>query len=71
VKEIVENSLDPDGKLLYNPSFLADANNIFFPANYNWLEPPVPKTINGRSDAFSQRLAASSLMDSVVTGLMF
>ena len=26
------------------------------PADYDWLQPPVPKTINGRADAFSQRL---------------
>ena len=26
------------------------------PADYDWLSPPVAKTINGRADAFSQKL---------------
>ena len=27
------------------------------PAGYDWLQPPVNKRINGRADAFSQRIS--------------
>ncbi|KAF8960420.1 hypothetical protein BDZ97DRAFT_1307262 [Flammula alnicola] len=54
--QIVNNNADPDNLLLYNPTNWADANNVFFPPNTNWLQPPVLTTINGRADAFSQRL---------------
>lgn len=55
VKQIVDNNADPDGRLLYNPAGWTGADNMFFPADYNWLQPPVVKIINGRRDAFSQR----------------
>ena len=54
---IANASLDPDVDLLYNPlnwRFTAP-NNTDFPATFDWLEPPVNKTINGRHDQFSIR----------------
>ncbi|KAF5378755.1 hypothetical protein D9615_006970 [Tricholomella constricta] len=56
VKQIVNNNADPDNQLLYNPLQWNDANNQQFAANEDWLQPPVEKIINGRRDAFSQRL---------------
>ena len=48
---------DPDGWLgLYSSSAWAFANNTAMPANYDFLEPPVERRVNGRADAFSQRL---------------
>ena len=47
---------DPNGFLLYNSINWAFANNTVMPAGYDWLADPVKKTINGRPDAFSQRL---------------
>ena len=48
---------DPDGWLgLYSSSAWAFANNTAMPSNYDFMEPPVEKRINGRADAFSQRL---------------
>ncbi|PSS35390.1 hypothetical protein PHLCEN_2v1663, partial [Hermanssonia centrifuga] len=53
-KTIVANpSLDPNDELLYNPIGFAFLNNTVFPADFDWLEPPVQKIINGRQDAFS------------------
>ncbi|EJF59301.1 hypothetical protein DICSQDRAFT_156307 [Dichomitus squalens LYAD-421 SS1] len=49
-------SLDPDEFLLYNPVAWTFANNTKMPAGYDWLQPPVKKTVNGVADAFSQRL---------------
>ena len=54
VKQISEGA-DPDNQLLYNPLNWRFANNTPFPAEYDWLQPPVPKVINGHKDAFSQR----------------
>ena len=43
--------------LLYDPVAWKFANStVSFPANYNWLEPPVKEYINGHDDAFSQRI---------------
>ncbi|KAJ3512815.1 hypothetical protein NLJ89_g3306 [Agrocybe chaxingu] len=56
VKQIVEANADPDDFLNYNPINWADATGKFFSANDDWLQPPVLTTINGHSDAFSQRL---------------
>ena len=50
--------LDPSILLLYNPLNWADANHHQFAATDDWLQPPVPRTINGRQDAFSQRLGS-------------
>ncbi|RDX51766.1 hypothetical protein OH76DRAFT_1346545 [Lentinus brumalis] len=47
---------DPNGLLLYNSISWSFANNTYMPAGYDWLAEPVKKTINGRQDAFSQRL---------------
>ncbi len=55
VQQIVDNNADPDDLLLYNPLNWDFANNTAFPANLDWLSPDVPKVINGRQDAFSQR----------------
>ena len=54
-KEAVSGK-DPNGWLLYNSINWAFANNTIMPAGYDWLATPVNKTINGRKDAFSQRL---------------
>ena len=51
---IVSNpDIDPDANLLYNPLNWDFVNNTHFPADFDWLEPPVKKIINGRQDAFS------------------
>jgi hypothetical protein len=55
VQQIVDELLDPFDQLLYNPVNWRDANNNFFPADDNWLVPPVNKVINGHQDAFSQQ----------------
>ncbi|KIK68514.1 hypothetical protein GYMLUDRAFT_68368 [Collybiopsis luxurians FD-317 M1] len=56
VQSIIDNNIDPDQALLYNPKNWNNASNVAFAANENWLLPPVNVTINGRADAFSQRL---------------
>ncbi|PPQ81939.1 hypothetical protein CVT25_013787 [Psilocybe cyanescens] len=56
VKKIVNKDRDPAGQLLYNPIQWRDANNVIFNETNDWLQPPVPVTVNGRKDAFSQRL---------------
>ncbi|KAI0628556.1 hypothetical protein C8Q77DRAFT_1067837 [Trametes polyzona] len=55
VKKIIAGA-DPSGELLYNPINWKSANNTPFPENFDWLDPAVKKVINGRQDAFSQRL---------------
>ena len=58
VKQIVTNaSIDPNFHLWYNPVQRRNANNQRFTPTDDWLQPPVPKFINGRQDAFSQRYA--------------
>ena len=60
VKQLVANtSIDPNVELLYNPVQWRNANNQPFTATDDWLQPPVPKVINGRQDAFSQRYAVA------------
>ncbi|KAF9560741.1 hypothetical protein CPC08DRAFT_636240 [Agrocybe pediades] len=56
VKKIVNENADPEIQLLYNPLQWRDVKHVSFPKNADWLQPPVPVTINGRKDAFSQRL---------------
>ncbi|KAJ3759694.1 hypothetical protein EV360DRAFT_41436 [Lentinula raphanica] len=56
VQQIIENNLDPDQDLLYNPLNWRNATNVPFTADDDWLLPPVNLTINGHADAFSQRL---------------
>ncbi|KAF9009968.1 hypothetical protein BDQ17DRAFT_1234948 [Cyathus striatus] len=56
VKQIVNADVDPENQLLYNPLQWRNASNIPFGEHDDWLQPPVKSTINGRSDAFSQRL---------------
>jgi len=55
VKQIIDTNADPDNLLLYNPLLWTNANDQPFPANTDWLQPPVGKIINGMQDAFSQR----------------
>ncbi|KAL5522967.1 hypothetical protein ACEPAF_1234 [Sanghuangporus sanghuang] len=55
VKRITQGA-DPNDFLLYNPLNWNFANNTPFPANFDWLANPVRTVINGRPDAFSQRL---------------
>ncbi|KAH8114000.1 hypothetical protein DFH11DRAFT_1509631 [Phellopilus nigrolimitatus] len=56
IVQAIVNGADPNNELLYNSLNWAFANNTPFPANFDWLQPPVQKVINGRADAFSQRL---------------
>lgn len=57
VQQLVDDpDLDSNLLLLYNPRQWRDENDTFFPANDNWLLPPVRKSINGHQDAFSQQL---------------
>lgn len=44
------------GFLLYDPQGWKFPNASLLPDDYNWLEPPVKKVVNGREDAFSQKL---------------
>ncbi|KAH9478415.1 hypothetical protein JR316_0008870 [Psilocybe cubensis] len=56
VKKIIYEDRDPADRLLYNPTQWRDASNNFFAETHDWLQPPIPVIINGRKDAFSQRL---------------
>ncbi|PFH48702.1 hypothetical protein AMATHDRAFT_149320 [Amanita thiersii Skay4041] len=56
VQQIINTNADPNLELLYNPLQWRNADNVFFTADTNWLIPPVELTINGRRDAFSQKL---------------
>ncbi|KAF5389577.1 hypothetical protein D9757_004103 [Collybiopsis confluens] len=56
VQQIIDQTLDPEQDLLYNPRNWNNASNVAFASDENWLLPPVNVTINGRADAFSQRL---------------
>lgn len=56
--KIVTTNIDPQGQLLYNPINWANASDVFFSPTTNWLQPPVNTVINGRADAFSQRLVS-------------
>ncbi|TFK38167.1 hypothetical protein BDQ12DRAFT_684077 [Crucibulum laeve] len=58
VKQIIGANADPDVQLLYNPLQWTNASNVPFAATDDWLQPPVRKIINGRADAFSQRLGS-------------
>lgn len=45
------------GVLIYDPARWYYANSSgSFPQNYNWLETPEKKIVNGRDDAFSQTI---------------
>ena len=54
VKNIVAGA-DPDDLLLFNSLNWDFANNTPFPAQFDWLQPPVDLVINGRHDSFSQK----------------
>ncbi|TFK20772.1 hypothetical protein FA15DRAFT_673173 [Coprinopsis marcescibilis] len=47
---------DPAGLLYYNPAQWNNATHQPFPADTNWLDPHNKVVVNGREDAFSQRL---------------
>lgn len=53
VKRIIGGA-DPDSLLLYNPRRWTASNHTPFPADFDYLDPPHKKLINGRDDAFSQ-----------------
>ncbi|KAM5543490.1 hypothetical protein V8D89_002741 [Ganoderma adspersum] len=59
VQTVAQNSsIDPQELLLYNSVSWEFAGNYSkMPAGYDWLQPPVNKRINGRADAFSQRIS--------------
>ncbi|KAH9478024.1 Peptidase S41 family protein ustP [Psilocybe cubensis] len=67
VKQIVNANADPQDLLMYNPVNWANASNIFFAPGTDWLQPPVNTVINGRADAFSQRLGEECSPDSFPT----
>jgi len=52
----IDKGADPNDNLLYNPINWRSANGTDFPAESDWLVPPVDLTINGHRDMFSQRL---------------
>ena len=52
----IAEGADPYNNLLYNPLRWSYSNNTLFPEKYDWLKYPVKKVINGRKDAFSQKL---------------
>ena len=52
----IANGADPGLRLLYNPLNWAYANNTPFPEQYDWLQDPVKKVVNGHQDYFSQKL---------------
>ena len=54
---ITNSSVDPFQQLLYNPLQWQFPNGTGFAADFDWLEPPVNKIINGRHDQFSLRMA--------------
>ncbi|KAJ3865646.1 hypothetical protein EV359DRAFT_38336 [Lentinula novae-zelandiae] len=56
VQKIVEDVMDPDALLYYNPTQWTNASNIPFSADIEWLKPLQELMINGHEDAFSQRL---------------
>ncbi|KAI8972883.1 hypothetical protein BD414DRAFT_448245 [Trametes punicea] len=55
VKQIIAGA-DPDDFLLNNPINWRFVNGTQFPADFDWLQPPVDVVINGVPDAFSRRL---------------
>lgn len=62
VQSIIDTNADPDDQLLFNPLNWNAKNGTPFPANDNWLLPPVPKIINRRPDAFSQTSVSFSII---------
>ncbi|KAF9526145.1 hypothetical protein CPB83DRAFT_858425 [Crepidotus variabilis] len=56
VQRIVSDNADPDEVLSYNPTQWSNATHHQFPASRQWLKPANKLTINGRKDAFSERL---------------
>ncbi|PPQ84793.1 hypothetical protein CVT25_007425 [Psilocybe cyanescens] len=67
VKQIVNANADPQDLLMYNPINWANASDIFFAPGTDWLQPPVRTVINGRADAFSQRLGEECAPDGFPT----
>ncbi|KAF7316315.1 Peptidase S41 family protein ustP [Mycena indigotica] len=67
VQKLIDEKLDPNQELLYNPLNWNNAQNVQFKADENWLVPPVKKIINGHPDAFSQRLGQECQPDGFTT----
>ena len=59
-QKIANENLDPDVLSLYNSLGWAYENSTDFPANYDWLTPPISKKINGHDDAFSQTYVSTA-----------
>ena len=57
VQRIAEDNADPLNLLNFNPVNWQFPNGTHFTADFDWLQPPVKKVINGRQDAFSLRYA--------------
>ncbi|EJD54244.1 hypothetical protein AURDEDRAFT_156023 [Auricularia subglabra TFB-10046 SS5] len=56
VKSIIEDNADPDGSSDYRPQRWRFPNSTQIPASFNYLDPGVKLTVNGRPDQFSVRL---------------
>ena len=54
---IINQHLDPNLQLLYNPLNWAFPNGTEFTSNHDWLDPSVDKVLNRRADEFSPRSA--------------
>ncbi|KAF5324377.1 hypothetical protein D9619_011355 [Psilocybe cf. subviscida] len=67
VDQIANHNADPNERLLFNPTNLANANDVFFSPTTDWLQPPVRTIINGRVDEFSQRLGEECSPDAFPT----
>lgn len=62
VANIIANTTGVDATdSYYNPSNWRDVNGQKFPANFNWLNPPVDMLVNGVLDKFSQRVGDTCL----------
>lgn len=54
---ISDSGLPLRGLLLYDPVRWENGNSSgFFPKDHNFFEPPVKTAVNGREDAFSQKI---------------
>ncbi|KDQ06441.1 hypothetical protein BOTBODRAFT_181596 [Botryobasidium botryosum FD-172 SS1] len=59
VDAIINDDVDPDAKMIYNPVNQPLGNSTgHFSNTTNWLQPPVSTLVNGVQDEFSQKLGA-------------
>jgi len=56
VQRIVQDGMDPDKLLYYNPTQWTNASNIPFTPGTDWMKPLTELKTNGHEDLFSQRL---------------